>query len=265
MSSNRSCAWSFSDARGGPALFTRRTAIRALLTAFLLLIIRVPGATSDLAVPAPSPILDVDDQGTFMLYVDGRSLGTEKFEIRSSSGRIEARAEINLRVEQNGKSVDVQTLPDLVLDSHLNPLTYNWSQKRPQSSELSVDFHSKPAHVRYKTINGEEENREFDLPRNVLVLDDNVLHHYQLVVDRYRMTSGGKQTIHAFIPQEALPGTLTVEDLGKEMVELDGSPVALDHLVVATEIAKINLWVDGQQRLQRISVPEAHLEAYRKK
>jgi hypothetical protein len=239
--------------------------MRALLTGLMFLIITLPRAAFGQALPSPSSLPGVNDQGTFMLYVDGRSLGTEKFEIRSSAGQVEARAQINLRVEQEGKVLDVQAFPDLVLDPRLNPLSYTWSQKGSQSSQLSVDFHSPPAHVRYKTISGEEETRDFDLPADVLVLDDNVLHHYQLVVDRYRMTPGGRQTFHAFIPQEALPGILTVEDRGKEMVAVDGPPAPLDHLLVETEMAKINLWVDGQQRLQRISVPEVHLEAYRKK
>lgn len=246
-------------------MFTQKSEIRPLLAGLLLLILSSAGAASDPAAPAPSLVPDLSDHGVFMLYVGGRNVGVEKFDIRHSSGRVETRAEISLRAEQEGKTIDMQINADLVLNSHLEPLTYKWSQKGPQSSRLSINFHSDPAQARYITVSGDEEKREFDLPKSVVVLDDNVLHHYQLVVDRYRMTSGGKQIFHAFIPQEALPGTLTVEDLGTEKVNVDGLPVALDHLLVTTEMAKINLWVDGQQHLQRISVPEAHLEAYRKK
>jgi hypothetical protein len=245
-------------------LFTKRILTPAIFAALVLLAVGSAGSTPGFVASGALPTLDLNDQGMFVMYVASRNVGTEKFEIRSSAGRIEACAAINLRIEQGGKITDIRTFPELVLSSQLEPLTYKWSQTGPEFSQLSVDFHSSPVRARYKTVSGDEDTRDFDLPKGVIVLDDNVLHHYQLVVDRYRLTSGGRQTFHAFIPQEALPGTLTVEDLGRETVDLNGTAATLDHLVVATEMAKINLWIDGQQRLQRITVPEAQLEADRK-
>jgi hypothetical protein len=214
---------------------------------------------------ANSPASNWDDHGIFLLAVAGRPIGTEKFEIRSSADKVEAQAEINLRVEQSGKTLELKTFPNLVMGPQLNPLTYTWSQKGPQNSQLEVDFRSTPAKTRYKTVDGQEDNRDFALPKDIVILDDNVVHHYQLVVDRYRQTPGGKQTFRAFIPQEALPGDLSIEETGTEPVTVGGATVNLDHLVVTTENFRIDLWVDEQQRLQRISIPEAQLEAVRKK
>lgn len=217
-------------------------------------------------IPSTSaPSVKLSDRGVFLLSVAERTIGSESFEIRASAGKVEAQAEIHLRVEQNGKTIDLKTFPNLILDAQLHPLTYSWSQKGPQSSQLEVDFRSSPAKTRYKTVTGEEDRRDFELPKDVVVLDDNVVHHYQLVVDRYQLTPGGKQTFQAFIPQEALPGMLNVEDAGMEAVTVQGSAVRLRHLVVTTENARINLWIDDQQRLQRVSIPEARLEALRKK
>jgi hypothetical protein len=205
------------------------------------------------------------DRGVFLLSAAGRTVGTEKFEIRSSAHEVEAQADIHLHIEQNGKLIDLETFPKLVLDGQLNPLSYKWSQKGPQPSQLEVDFRAAPAKARFRTLSGEDDVRDFDLPRNVVLLDDNVIHHYQLIVDRYRMAGGGKQTFHAFIPQEALPGTVTIEDAGPSAPNVEGGAANQRHLVVTTELAHIDLWVDAQQRLQRISIPEAQLEAIRKK
>jgi hypothetical protein len=209
--------------------------------------------------------VNLSDRGVFLLSVADRTIGSESFEIRASAGNVEARAEIHLHVQQNGKIIDLRTFPTLILDAQLHPLTYTWSQKGPQSSQLEVDFRSSPAKTRYKTVTGAEDRRDFELPKDVVVLDDNVVHHYQLVAARYSMTQGGKQAFQAFVPQEALPGTLNVEDAGMEAATVQGSSARLRHLVVTTENARINLWVDDQQRLQRVSVPEAQLEALRKK
>ena len=137
--------------------------------------------------------------------------------------------------------------------------------KGPQSSRLEVDFSGKLARVRYKTISGNEDNRDFELPPDVVVLDDNVVHHYQLIIARYQAMGGGKQTFRVFVPQEALPSLLTVEDMGNAATAIDGVTANLRHLVITTDITHIDLWVDDQQHIERFSVPEAQLEAIRKR
>jgi len=39
----------------------------------------------------------------------------------------------------------------------------------------------------------------------------------------------------------------------------------LHHLVVTSELAHVNLWVDEQQHVLRVRIPEAQFEAVRKK
>jgi hypothetical protein len=217
------------------------------------------------AQASASPHVDLNDRGTFELYAAGKNIGTEKFEIRSRPDAVEAAGEIHLRVEQDGKTMEMRTYPSLVLDRQLHPLSYTWSQKGAQSSQISVDFRSSPARTRLKTLSGQEEKRDFKLLMDVLVLDDNVLHHFQLVVDRYDQTAGGKQTFQAFIPQEALPGVITVEEAGTGPVTAEGVTLTLRHLVLTTELAHVDLWVDDHARLQVVSVPEAQFQAVRKK
>jgi hypothetical protein len=211
-----------------------------------------------------APPRGVDDRGVFVISQQGQQIGTETFTIKSSSHQVEAEAKIELRVKQDGKTYDFKTTPKLVLNDDLQPLTYSWTQKGAQSSELSVDFRATPAKAHYRTVTGEADDREFELPKDVVILDDNVIHHYQLAVQSYRRAHGGKQTFHAFIPQEALPGTLNIEDAGEEQVEVGGEKRSLRHLVVTTDLARIDLWADSQDHVQRVSIPVAGLEAVRK-
>ena len=212
-----------------------------------------------------SPASTVNDHGVFLLSVGGRPAGTETFDIRSIGDRVEAEAKIELLIEQEGKVRQFKNAPKLVLNSTLQPLTYAWSQKSPQSSQLEVDFRASPAKARYRTVAGGNDHLDFALPKDVVVLDYNVIHHYQLLVDRYRRTAGGKQAFRAFVPQEATPGSLEVEEVGLESVEIDGRVQTLRHLVVTTELSRIDLWVDDQQRLSRLSSPAAQLEVVRKR
>lgn len=214
---------------------------------------------------AESGTVPPDDRGTFVLTFAGREFGTEKFEIHSFPDRIEAEAEIQLRVEQDGKSLDYHLTSKLVLDSQLRPLTYRWSQKGSHPSSLQVDFRTHPAKSRFRAEGGSEDERDFDLPKDVAILDDNVFHHLQLIVGRYNEAAGGPQSFPAFVPHEGLPLVLTVNDLGSESVNIEGRAAPLKHWVVSDERAHIDLWVDEQRRVQRVSIPAAQLEAVRKK
>jgi hypothetical protein len=236
-----------------------------LLPVLLAGILACRAATLGQEPPGNPRLVNVDDEGVFVISLAGRPVGTERFKIHSSPGKVEAQGEIRLHIEQNGKTVGVQSSPDLVLDSQLRPVTYTWNQKGPQSSRLEVDFGGKVAKVRYKTINGNEDNRDFELPPDVVVLDDNVVHHYQLIIARYQAMGGGKQTFRIFVPQEALPSLLTVEDMGNAATTIDGVTANLRHLLITTDVTHIDLWVDDQQHIERVSVPEAQLEAIRKR
>ncbi len=215
------------------------------------------------APPTAPP--DRNDHGTFEIISAGKSIGTEKFEIHARSNQIEAQGEVDLRVEQNGKFIEVRTSSNLLLDSHLDPLSYTWSQKGAQSSQLNVDFRSQPAHVHYKTVSGQDDRRDFKLDKDVVVLDDNAIHQYQLAIAHYDQAKGGTQTFRAFIPQEALPGVITLSFVGPEPVTVDGNQRTLRRFLLTTELAKISLWVDDQGHLQMVSAPEAQYQAMRKK
>jgi len=208
---------------------------------------------------------DLKDRGVFVLKVAGKSIGTETFDIIPQKDTIEVSAKIDLRVEQDGKKVEFKTLPRLVLDNDLNAVSYEWSQKGAQSSDLKVDMRTSRVSARYRTVTGVEDVREFELPPGVIVLDNNVIHHYQIAVYRYRRAGGGKQTFRAFIPQEALPGSLEIEDAGPDRTDAGGREQLLEHLTVTTDNARIDLWIDDKDRLQKIAIPAAQLEVVRKK
>ena len=214
--------------------------------------------------PSAAPA-DLNDRGTFEIFSAGQSIGTETFVIHTRGDRIEAQGDGHLQVEQNGKKIEVRTSSNLLLDSQLEPISYTWNQKGTHSSQLSIDFRSKPAHVRYKQVNGQDDRRDFNLDKGVVVLDDNVLHHYQLALAHYDQAKGGTQALSAFIPQEALPGVITLNAVGPESVTVGGDKRMLSHFLLTTELAQIGLWVDDQGHLQMVSAPDAQFQAMRKK
>lgn len=234
--------------------------LSSLLLCLLMMLLGV-----SLAASLASAAENLKDRGQFILKLGGDQIGTETFEIATKGDTVEASAKIELRVQQEGKAVEFKTSPHLVLTPDLEPLSYEWSQKGAQSSQLEVDLRSSRATAKYRTVSGEEDVREFEFAKNLVILDNNVIHHYQIIVLRFRRAGGGKQTFPAFIPQEALPGSLTVEDAGPDRVDVGGHEQLLQHLVVTTDNARIDLWVDDRDRLQKIAIPAGQLEVFRKK
>ena len=227
---------------------------------------RVGAAPSGIGQSAAAPAPNIDDRGTFVISVNGRNIGTEKFAVSSSPGRIDAQADIQLRSAQDGRSVSLRSTPQLVLNSQFEPQTYAVNQKGGQEFHLEVNFLASPAVSRLRLAGQKtDDERDFALPKDVVVLDDNVVHHYQILVDRFALKPEKKQTFNAYIPQEAVPGALTVEEIGNEEVDLSGHKVTLRHLVLTTELAQIDLWVDSQQHLQRLYNSSQRIEAVRKK
>ena len=208
---------------------------------------------------------DLSDHGTFEIFSAGTNIGTETFEIRARSDQIEAQGTVHLQVEQGGKKIEVRTSSSLLLDPQLVPLSYTWNQKGAQSSQLSVDFRTQPAQWDAKTVNGQDDQRDFKLDKDVIILDDNVIHHYQLAVARYDQGKGGTQAFRAFIPQEALPGVITLNSVGPEPVTVEGDKRTLRRFLLTTELAQISLWVDDRGHLQLVAVPDVQYEAMRKK
>jgi hypothetical protein len=229
----------------------------------LLALLAGSAAVGPLGSQVRAPV--VNDQGVFEIFSAGKSIGSETFEIRAHSGQIEAQSNVHLRVEQNGKTLEVRTSSTLLLDPHFDALSYAWNQKVPQPSQLSIDFRAQPTRVRYKTVNGQDDRRDFKLDKDVVVLDDNAVLHYQLAIAHYDQVKGGRQEFRAFIPQEALPGVISLNLVGPGSVIVNGAQRTLRHFVLTTEQAELSLWVDEQGHLQLVSAPSAQFEAIRKK
>lgn len=227
--------------------------------AFTLLALAAPGA-----FPAESPAAATpNDQGTFVISYAGREIGTEKFSIRTSSTQVEAEGQISLHYTDGGKKVDVETAAKLVLSPALEPLAYTWDEKSPDTNHLEVDFRTSPAKSTLKKSDGKLDVRDFKFGPNLVVLDNNVVHHYELLAWRYLQTAGGIQPFNGYIPQEALPGGLAVTEVAGG--DAKSEKKNLSHLIVSTDTSRVDLWVDSSGRVERVSFPSAQLEALRKR
>lgn len=188
-------------------------------------------------------------------------MGTENFEIHSHGGGVGAHANASLDVS----GTHFETSSNLDLGPDLNPLVYRWSQTAPQKSSLQISFSRSGASARYNTVRGRRDIRQFQLPPDSLILDDNSVYQYELAVLRYDHASGGTQTFRALIPQEAIPGAVTMQSTGIEKVQVGGKQESCRHLVITTDLARIDLWVNSEDQLEKMEIAASGLVAVRRR
>jgi hypothetical protein len=210
-----------------------------------------------------SPTYSGNERGIFRILFNGEQIGEEKFQIVADASNFRAFAEISLTVEREKDKATFTIKPLLQFKKTFEPISYEVLQESgPNKMKAHVNFKPGRSEALYETER-QKDPREIELRPDVVVLDDNVFHHYILLARRYDFLKGGVQEFPAFIPQQFLAGTITVEDKGMEKVALGGSPVPLQHLFVDSGELQFSLWLNKRHELLKISVPKSNVDVER--
>jgi hypothetical protein len=97
-----------------------------------------------------------------------------------------------------------------------------------------------------------EQDLTFNSPL-IVVLDDNLYYQYAVLAHIYDWNRRGTQTFPVLVPQELLPGMITVDWAGA--VSTEGK--TYEGLKVVTNDIQIILYLDPNHRLMRLEVPSS--------
>jgi hypothetical protein len=210
-----------------------------------------------------TPVFTSPDRGTFKIFSDGQLVGKETFQISSDAMNFKATGETLLVLERMKEKVTFNIKSNFQFARTFEPLNYQVFQEAGGNIvKASVKFKAAASEVVYE-IGREADRRTIELKRDVMVLDDNVYHHYIVLARRYDYLKGGDQQFSAFIPQQFISGEVTVSDKGTEPVDFAGVKIMLQHLLVDTGDLQISLWVDPNHVLKKIAVPQSKVEVVR--
>lgn len=207
--------------------------------------------TSDLSHPITA------QKGKFRDTVNGKEVGSEDFDISSSSGGWLAHANVTVRAAEGPET---HITSDLQLRNDGAPIHYEWTTVTgSKRAGASIDFANGTATVHVQVNGGKPFTQQFFFNAPVIaILDDNLYHQYAILADLYDWSKKGEQTFPVLIPQEMTPGTVRVEALGPE----NDNGKTFDRLRVRSQDLEIILYLEGN-RLQRISVPSVNAEIVR--
>ncbi len=212
-----------------------------------------PPSSPVAAIPADAPSVFSADKGKLRILVNGQPVGSEDFEISQSGGGWVERSSTSAHAPGGG---DIKATGQLSLAADGTPIRYEWSAEAQKKATGSVDF-----------VNGTAKcSGDFGMPSilrkdfvftspRIAVLDNNLYYQFGVLARIYDWKARGKQTLPVVIPQDMVPGTISVESLGQQQA---GSG-KYEALRVSSTDLEIMVYLDSNHRMMRLEVPSSNV------
>jgi hypothetical protein len=193
------------------------------------------------------------DKGKLRIAINGQPVGSEEFEISQTGGAWIEHSSMSARVPGGG---EIKAAGQLKLSADGAPIRYDWSAEAQKKASGSVDFVSGTAKCSADLGAALPLRKDFVFtsPR-IAVLDNNLYYQFGVLARLYDWKAGGKQDFPVLIPQDMVPGTISVESLGPQQAG-NGKYEAVR---VSSSDLEIMIYVDANHRLMRLEVPSSNV------
>jgi hypothetical protein len=208
---------------------------------------------SSARTPANVPSIFAPDKGKFRITISGQQVGSEDFEIAASG---DAWVERSTMTAHAPGSADVKSSGQLRLSADGSPMRYDWSAEALKKATGSVNFENGTAKCSADLGNPSPLRKDFKFTSPVIaVLDNNLYYQFGILARLYDWKTGGKQTFPVLIPQDMVPGSISVESLGQQQA----GNGRYEALRVSSPDLEIMLYLDGNHRMMRLEVPSSNV------
>ena len=204
------------------------------------------------------------EDGEFVIFFGAREIGSEKFAIQAAAESVTSSSVLEFRnpatpgqkvrmetkLEMNGDYVPRSYLLKTDVDGLRGSITGSFAP-----NQVMFDFEGKGTNRRSGLL----------LPSRYTMLDSNIYHHFIFLVRLFDFDSREKtQRFEVLVPQEDDSGVLKVSELRRAEMELRGKKREVRVLQAASDALQLQLWVDKDGVLQKISAPSKGLEVVRR-
>jgi hypothetical protein len=197
--------------------------------------------------PANAPSVFVPDKGKLRITIGGQQVGSEEFSMSPSGDDWVERSTMSAHA---AGGAEIKATGQLRLAADGSPLRYEWSAEAQKKASGSVEFSGMTAKCVGDFADAKPLRKDFTFNSgHIAVLDNNLYYQYAVLARQYDWKAGGKQNFSVLIPQDMVPGTVSVEV---------GVGAASEALRVSTPDLEIMLYLDSAQRLIRLEVPSSN-------
>jgi hypothetical protein len=208
------------------------------------------------ANPADQKAAMEEDHGRLEITVNGSKVGTEEFSVTHDGAGWVIKGSTELHSATGSGKVS----GELHLSAAGAPTRYDWTTESPKKVTSNTTFEGSEAKMSTPVGGQKPIKQDFYFAPPVVILDNNLYHQYEVIARLYNWTARGPQNFSVLIPQEHMPGSVTVEAAAPGAA----TGAAADQLHVHSSDLDILLFLDSTHRLMRISVPSANAEIVRK-
>jgi hypothetical protein len=203
--------------------------------------------------PANTPSLFAADKGKLRITIGGQQIGSEDFSIAPSGEQWLERSTMSAHAPGGA---EIKASGELRLAADGSPLHYDWSAEAQKKANGSVEFSGGTAKCLADLGGANPLRKDFTFnSAHVAVLDNNLYYQYAILAREYDWKAGGKQNFPVVIPQDMVPGTISVESVVSAPV---GKGVS-EALRASTPDIEILLYLDRDHRLMRLEVPSSNV------
>ena len=212
-----------------------------------------PVSFASAANPAAAPSVFSPDKGKFRIMMNGQPVGSEDFEISASGDVWIERSSMSAHAPGG---TEIKATGQLKLSADGAPIRYDWSAEAQKKATGSVDFASGTAKCSADLGGASPLRKDFSFtsPR-VAVLDNNLYYQFGILARVYDWKAGGKQTFPVLIPQDMVPGSISVESLGSQQ----SGNAKYEAVRVSSPDLEITVYLDANHRMMRLEVPSSNV------
>ena len=212
---------------------------------------------------ANAQAVDVDE-GTFIVELGGRAVGTEAFRIRRSGFGDNARtiAEGTLEIVQDGTRLTIRSaLGALGVGMSLDAYQVSVSPPSALSIRLERRGNRMVSSISSEAGIEEREYRQTLSQAPTVVLDRFFAHHY-FFLGPYQSPEG--ISLSAIFPRPGGQSTGTLRMRTVEPVTIGGATITAQRLEIRLAGVVHDIWLDGQNRILRVQIPSLNYVAVRR-
>ncbi len=203
------------------------------------------------------------DAGSFGIFVSGKRIATESFQIHQKEGYSVTTSELKM---EDGTKAAQEAVLEILANGDLRK--YEWREVNPTKARATVQPSENFLIERLTPQAGDKTTElAFILPASTSVVDDYFFSHREILLWRYMATACGQPSPNSrckmeklqfgvFVPRQQVPAMVTLDYKGREKIQFRGAERELERIDMTSDGLQWSFWVDpaDNYKLQRIVV-----------
>lgn len=212
------------------------------------------------------------DEGSFGVYLNGKRIATEKFNVEMQADEGILTAEIT--VDDGTNKAEQSSEMRVGADGNLK--VYKWHSTLPTREESTVVPKDEFLMEHVTTADQKKRDVPYILPLSTVILDDNFFSQRELLLWRYLQTGCilqpdgerkcGPSHFGIFVPRQHTAGSTVVTLVGRDKVTFKGVEKELNKFKVDTDGVQWFIWMDDPEnsyKVLKMAIPSSNIEVLR--